>query len=273
MNAESLSQIVERLRALWELHVPAQYHPPALPAAALALILGIGIAVLGARVARGGATLVFACIGGLAAWSLQSHVNWSPALVLAGGMLAGALAGFVLFRVWVGLAAAAVLAALALGVYGNHHIAPHFVEYDAAHNFNGAFVIPEAPASDTSPGKLDRLHAWWQDFWLYVQSKESDVNTWVAGVALVSAVMGFAVGSLLPRLTLILGSGCLGTALVLAGIAVLAKHSSADLYQAALANPRVIGIVSLVLLGVSLLLQGLLTRQTRPAAAPTGGPS
>ena len=76
-----------------------------------------------------------------------------------------------------------------------------------------------------------------------------------------------------PRLTLILGSACLGTALVMAGFAALAKHANADLYQAALASPRVIGIVGLVLLATSLVLQALLTRRPKPVAAPSRGPT
>ena len=276
MNTEQIGQVIQQLQGLWDAHVPSQYHLPVVPTALGFLILGVGLAVLGARLARGGLTLACASLGGLVAFSLRSHVSWSPSLLLAAGMVAGGVLGYVLFRLWVGVAAAAVCSLFALGVYGSRMIVPHFVDYDSVHNFNGSFVIPEAAESDiSSPAEsggpsVERVEAWFRDFWLYVKSKESDVNTWVAGIALGAALFGFGVGSVLPRFTLILGTACLGTTLVLSGMAALAKHSKADLYDAALANPRTVGIVGLVLVATSLVLQGLLTRRPAAAAAPAG---
>lgn len=278
MNAERIAQILEQLRGVWDLHVPAQYHPPAVPVAMGLLILGIGMAVLGARMARGGLTFAFACIGGLTAFAFRSHVNWHPAALLGGGMAIGAMCGFLLFRLWIGVAAAGLCAALALGVYGSRNVAPHFAAYDSTHNFNGVFTVPEASASDTEAvssapsleAHFDQLKSWCRDFWLYVQSQESDVNLWVAGVALGAGLFGFLLGSVLPRLTLIVGTACLGTTLVLSGFAALAHHANTQVYEAAVARPQTVGVVGLVLLATSLVLQGLLTR--RPAIAPKRAP-
>jgi hypothetical protein len=283
MNAERITQVLEQLRGMWELHVPAQYHPPAAPTGFALLMLGIGIAVLGARMARGGLTLAFALAGGLVAFAFRTHVNWNPPVVLGAGMLAGALCGFLLFRLWIGVAAAGLCAALAVGFYGSRNVAPHFVSYDSTHNFNGVFTVPEAlpearasdsAAADSIPtleAHFDQFKSWCRGFWLYVQSQESDVNVWIAGIALGAGLFGFLLGSVLPRLTLIAGSASLGTLLVLSGFAALAHYANTQVYDAAISRPRVVGLVGVVLLVTSVVLQALLTR--RPAAVAKSAPA
>ena len=266
MNAEQLTQFVDQVQRLWQTHVPPEYQVPVLPVAIGMLVLGIGLSVLGAKLARLGITLGFAAVGALAAMPLAPSINQPVAAVaLIGSLVSGGL-GYALFRLWVGLAAATLLTAIAVGVYGGQVVVPHFMAYDSTQNFDGSFSLPAAAEEQTPANQqtLSDLETWASDFWVYVQSRETDVNKRVCGIGLAAGMLGLLVGMLLPRLTVIVASSVVGTFLVMSGLAGLAARFHLDLPQAAGQHGRAIALAGIVFWCASLLLQALLTRPAPP---------
>lgn len=264
MNADQVSQFIEQVQGLWESHVPAAYQVTALPAAVGMLVVGIGLSVLGARLARFGITCGFAAVGVLVALTFGSMTDVPLlALILIGVLVAGGI-GFALFRLWVGLAAAAFLSAVTIAAYGGEVVVPHFLEYEQVCDFDGTFVLPDPIADETADDALSDLETWAHDFWLHVESQETDVNRRLLGVGLGAGLVGLLLGVLLPRFTLVVTSSVLGTVLVMAGLAGLASQLQANLPQAATQHARIVSAAGAVFLLASLLLQALLTRKAPP---------
>ncbi|MFH0982978.1 MAG: hypothetical protein V2A79_15770 [Planctomycetota bacterium] len=268
MNTDQLNQFVDQVQRLWQTHVPPEYQVPVLPVAVGMLLFGVGVSVLGAKLARFGITCGFAGVGVLVALALAPAIGVSTVAALVVGVLLAGGIGYALFRLWVGLAAAVFFSAVALGVYGSQVVAPHFIAYDPAATFNGTFSLPDPSADDTTAERaLSDMRAWADDFWLYVQSREADVNRRILGIGLGAALVGLLLGMMLPRLILIVASSVVGTLMVMSGLAGLAARSRIDLPQAAGQHGRVVAVAGLVFLLASLLLQTLLTRKTPPRAA------
>ena len=256
--------------------MPAEYAAPVLPVAVGMLVVGVVLSVLGAKLARFGIAAGFVLAGVAAASVIAPHVNWPFVAVVVLGIVIGWAFGHLLFRLWVGLGAAALCMALALGVFGSQVVLPHFLEYDPTPSFDGTFSLPDPVAPDLNidnPDSVEQalagVHERAEDFWLYVQSQEVDVNRHIALVGLVAGVIGLLVGSLLPRLTLIVGSSVMGTSLVMSGLAGLAARVfNIDLTRASTDHGGAILASSLVFLVASLVLQSLLTRSAPPPPRP-----
>ena len=119
---------------------------------------------------------------------------------------------------------------------------------------------------------LSDIQSWAGDFWLYVQSQETDVNRRIQWVGLVAALAGLLLGSMLPRFTLIITSSVVGTVLVMAGLAGLGTQFGVDIAQAGEQHRQIVGAAALVFLFASLLLQSLLTRKAHhPAQSRPSG--
>ncbi len=270
MNADQLTQFVEQVHGLWETHVPAQYQVSVVPVAVGLLLLGIGLSVLGAKLARAGITCGLGVAGALLALALAPLIDVPTiVVVLIGTFVAGGM-GYGLFRLWVGLAVAACFSAVAIGAYGSRAVVPHFTEYQSVQDFDGTFTLPEAPQTSDSESARDALadiRVWADDFWLYVQSQQVDVNRRILLVGVGSALLGLLLGALLPRLTLIVTTSVVGTMMVMSGLAGLAARFQADFSQAVGQHERVVATAGIVFLLASLLLQTLLTRKV-PVPAP-----
>lgn len=272
MNADQLTQFLDQVQRLWDAHVPAGYQVPLYPVAVGMLLVGIGLSVLGAKLARPGITCGFGALGALAGAALAPELDWPLAVVIILGTAIGAVVGYGLFRLWVGLAAAAFLTTLTVGVYGGQIVVPHFIDYEPLHTFDGNFALPSASEEDPAECKLSTVKTWARDFWLYVQSREADVNKRILGIGLVAALAGLLLGALLPRLTLIITSSLVGTVLVMSGLAGLATLCGIELAQAYERHGQIVGAAALIFLSSSLLLQSLLTRKApRPAPPPADG--
>ena len=264
MNADQISQFIDQVQRLWETHVPAAHQVPALPAAVVLLVVGIGLSVLGARLARFGITCGFGAVGAFVALALGPVGNVPTfALVLIGALIAGGI-GFALFRLWVGLAAAALFSVAAVGAYGGQVVMPHFLEYEPAYNFDGTFALSDPAGDATADDALSDLQTWAEGFWFQVQSQETDVNRRILGVGLAAGLVGILLGALLPRFTLIITSSVMGTVLVMAGLAGFASQLQVDIPQATTQHARVVAAAGGVFLVASLLLQALLTRKAPP---------
>lgn len=126
-----------------------------------ALIGGVFLCVLGAKLARAGMTLGWAAVGGAIGYKVAQIAGMPPivgVLLFAAGI--GAI-GFMTYRIWVGLLTAGVITALVLGAFGYQRVAPRIAEYNArtpgvslaaTDAGGGAASIDEAGASGGESG-------------------------------------------------------------------------------------------------------------------------
>ncbi|MCK4660303.1 MAG: hypothetical protein KAV82_12340 [Phycisphaerae bacterium] len=292
MNTDHLTQFAEQVHGLWQTNIPPEYQVPVFPVAVGMLVIGIGLSVLGAKLARWGITCAFGAAGVAVAAALAPGIDLSTiAVIVIGAIVAGGI-GYWMFRLWVGLAAAALFGVVAVGFYGSHAVVPHFLEYQSGYDFNNAVAMPQAGdietftavyhaeddkagtvslartfASEAGADALSGLRAWAEDFWVYVQSQEADVNKWIPGIGLAAGLIGFLLGVFRSRFTLILGTAMVGITLVMSGLAGLAAKMQLNVPQAIGQHTQAICIAGVLMLLASILLQALLTRKV-PGKTP-----
>ncbi len=262
MNA--LEQITRQLSTLAEHHLPEEAAIPVFTAAPAALVvLGLLTAVLGAKLARPSIALGFA-IGGatIGAVAGQALAVSMPLCATIGAVVFG-ISGFVLLRLWVGVATCVLFAAIAASGYGAHRALPHLKSYSEP--APAAITKPEYRFSTPEP-RAQQLHlnpefnAWLEDVYTHVTTKEMTLerNTVLSAVA--AGVLGLILGLVAVRLTLIILTSVMGTAALIAGATTLLCHHRPGLYQAALGHPEALAIACGTFLLGSLALQALLTR-------------
>jgi len=266
--------ILDQGRLLVEQHVPTDALPPAVPAAVLVLLLGVGISVLGARLARPVLTTVFGVAGaflaGRYAWGLD--VPTILPVVIAAVVVGGI--GYLLYRLWIGVAASVVLVLVAWSIFGYCRIWPEAVSYNETNpivapiSAGAEFTLPDAVQQQKyNNAKPDE---WARDFWAHLTGRQADVQTTVIAIGAAAALVGLLLGVLATRAALIVCTALVGTSLAVAGCLALASVLFPEYCQSALDSPRLLGGAGAGLLASSLLLQALLTRRSpaRPATAP-----
>lgn len=269
---DQVQPIFEQIRLFIEQQVDPKYltHTGAMLAAILGL--GIGLSVLGAKLARFTMTCGFVILGGLAGvyFSRLTGVMAAPC-VLAGAAMVGTI-GFLSFRLWVGVLAAVVVGALVLGGFGAQRVKPLLADFNpnavwSATEGEGAYSIPLTPEDqqayrDRTPG--ERL----SDFWAYVNAKDATLTRHGKAIGLGAVLAGMLIGLTASRFTLILTSSVVGTFLVVAGLGGIATAYAPSIYDAGFDNPGILGAAMGAFLVASLIVQTLVTRN-----APEGAES
>lgn len=266
---EHLQPILDQVRLFAEQQIDPKYLSHTGAMLGVMLVVGVGLSVLGAKLARFTLTSAFVIAGGLAGtyFSRLTGVINVPC-VLGGAALVGTI-GFLSFRLWVGILAAVVVGVLVLGGFGASRVGPHLAQFDpesvwSAAEEGGEFSIPLTPEAqqayrDRTPG--DRLSALWSHL------NEQDATLSRHGIAIGMAVVlaGMLIGLAAARFTLIVASSLVGTFLVVAGLGGAAMTYSPSWYQAGADKPGVLGAAMGAFLVASLIVQTLLTRN-----APVG---
>ena len=258
-----MASIVEQLRLFAQEHMPVDILQSAVPFGLVCLVAGIGLSVLGAKLARFGFTCGFVLLGGAAGTFFARELGYPPPIIgLIGALMLGVI-GYKTFRVWVGAAGALVFASIALSAFGYQQVLPHFVEWRAqqapgVESTPGAFLLP-SPAeqqafSETTPSE------YLESMWTYVTGKDDQIERRGIAVALAGLITGLCLGVLAVRTGLILATSLAGTFLVTTSIGTLLWHTVPKPFQTIEHHPN------LALLGVggfllaSLIVQTLLTR-------------
>lgn len=281
-----VASVLEQLRVFlfqWlNDHAPSAVPTGAVSVAVVCLVGGIALSVLGAKFARFGLTTGFVLIGGLLGASFADGLGFSrTACVPAGALLFGVI-GFQTFRLWVGVASAAVVSAIVLSTFGYQRVAPRVAEFHQISPWviqdSSAKLIPGAaaeyviPTRDQQVAYVERSPSQWaSDFWAFLS--EHDALTARNGKALAALTVlgGLCVGLLAVRLALILSTSLIGTVLVTSGAATLLTHSVPESYQAFQGNPMLVGVGVGAFLMTSLVLQTMLMRKASAGAAATTG--
>ncbi len=265
MNA--LNEIIERARLLVEHHVSHDIAVPAFVGVIVGLIIvGLGLSVLGAKLARGSLTALF-CVTGAGAGLYMGRLADVPSPVagLLGAAILGVV-GFALHRVWVGVAAGLVVVVGVNATYGARTLGPEFREY--AHNqgtmpavvspLGDTFTVPEP---DVQAAALNpEFQRWARGFWDYAFEHDRGGTRRVALTSACAALFGMLMGVFAVRFTLVTTTAVVGTAMFGFGILSAARTWRPDFYQAGVDHPQALAAACGTFLLASLLLQTLLTK-------------
>lgn len=272
--------MLEQLRSLMVQNAPVDAWAKTLPMLGVLLVLGIGISVFGAKLAKfavaGACGLVGAFLG--AQMAREGGFAVPPCAVVAGAMLA--VVGYLTFRLWVGVITAGVVALLALSIFGHEKLGTHLAEFRQK---QGALVQP-APVdlavaatagvplvtSDFVPPVLPGTEQSVVQFWSFLRERDSVLAVQSKVVAVAAALAGLFLGVVLVRVMLILSTSLIGTVLtVSAGIGILASVLPSALASIQ-GNPSVSAVGMGGLLVTSLIVQALLTRGGESVAETSG---
>ncbi|HUU81939.1 MAG TPA: hypothetical protein VM243_00420 [Phycisphaerae bacterium] len=270
-----LSQILEQVNRFAEQHVPAEMLQPVVPAAVLLLAVGVVISVLGAKLTRPALTAGFGVCGAMAGGKFACLTGLPvPITVIGAALIAGGV-GFLLYRLWIGVGAAIILAVIALSAFGYVRILPELDTFQPAGitaAADGAAVAFELPEPEEQAAYLQESpQEWLHSFWNHVTSRQPSVQTKLATITAGAALLGLLLGAILARPTLILYTSLAGTALVISGLGLLTANLHPELYRSALDHPRLLAGAGIGLLLSSLVLQARLFR--RPPAPPPSQPA
>jgi hypothetical protein len=269
-----MSRILEQASRFVEQQLPPEAIQPVVPAAILLIIAGVLVGVLGARLIRPGLTAIFG-IGGALAGGQCAHATGlpMPVTVIISGLVAGGI-GYALYRLWVGVGAAMVLAGIAVSVFAYQRIAPEVETFESS-GVTAAVGDEAAKFAVLDPDEQqDYLthspEKWARQFWTHLTGRQSGIGRRLAAIAGAGGLLGLLLGVILTRPTLILYTSFVGTSLVAGGLAVLAARLDVELYRSALASPGLLTGAMASLLLTSLVLQARLYRP--PPASPPSQP-
>lgn len=260
-----IETILEQGRLFVVQHAPSEVLTSAVPAAIVFLIAGIGLSVLGAKLARFGMTAAFVVLGGLAGVWFGRELGFSPLpCVLVGAFLIGIIS-YLSFRLLVGLAAAVVFSSVVVGAFGYHRVIPYVSEFEqtlplSASANSSTFVIPSTEQQQAYRDRDPRR--WATEFWAFVTARDSNTARNSKAITIVALLTGLCLGLLAVRWALIISTSIVGTSLVTAGVATLLTHSVPESYQAFQNNPGLLGIGVGGFLVTSLIVQTMLSRQS-----------
>jgi len=267
-----VASVLEQVRVFLVQHAPNALPTGAWSVALVCLVSGIALSVLGAKFARIGLTSGFVLVGGLLGASFADGLGFSRLVCAPIGSLLFGVIGFQTFRLWVGLASAAVLSGIVLSTFGYRNVTPHVSEFRRT----SPWVIPDSsPQSPTSAAAeyviptRDQQAAyvefspgqWASDFWAFVSERDASTARNGKALAALTALGGLCLGLIAVRIALVLATSLIGTCLVTTGVATLLTHSVPESYQAFDNNPTLVGVGIGAFLVTSLVLQTMLMRK------------
>jgi hypothetical protein len=273
-----LARCAEYVRA----HVPPpEWWPSALTLAVILMAAGFVLAFWGNRLLRLVYVLTFIALGGAVGVSIAraAGVDLLIGLVLGAG-IAG-LAGHLLFRWWVGMTSGICAAVFVLAFAAGRNSADlqtALSEYARNHPVAIPLSQPaEAPAasdgSSPTTAAARQIGLALKDSALgafrYFSENHQGVVARVVVVTALAWITGLGMGLCLPRFTTILGTSCLGVALLALGLGMLLFRYSPAALEAFENNDKwVFGVLGVLLL-MSLIMQA---RQRRTTAQPPAAP-
>jgi hypothetical protein len=271
-----LTPIFEQARLFVDQHLPANVQAGAIAIPIFFLAAGIGLSVLGAKLSRFGFASAFIALGALGGYYF-SRVSGIPAPIcaLVGAGMIGAI-GHLTFRLWVGVAVAAVASSLVLAAFGYQRVVPHVAEFEQQNQMLTWSPVTGAAAFDLPTPQEQQAYRertpqmWAEEFWAYVTAEDVNVQRHGKSLAMAALVTGLFLGVVAMRWALILATSLVGTAMVTTGAVTLFARFAPGSYQSFLNHPGVVGMGVGALLVTSLALQTMLTRKPPPdeAAVP-----
>ncbi|MCH7839579.1 MAG: hypothetical protein IID38_05020 [Planctomycetes bacterium] len=265
--------ILDQARLFITQHAPPKLLDETVPLSILFLFLGVGISVLGARLARIGTTLAFAVGGGFLGTYFSHESGFPLPLCVAGAALVIGTIGYQTFRLWVGVMTALVLASFTVGAFSYQQVLPRLAQFEQTviQTPAGAESVFVPPSPREQQAYRDRTPGQWlEQFRTFLKQQDARIERNGRTLILASLLTGLCLGVVAVRWALVVTTALIGTSLVVSGISVLLNHfAQQEAYQAFEKHPSIVGMAVGGFLMTSLILQTLLTR---PAPLPKSRP-
>lgn len=269
-----LTPVIEHLRDLVGQNVPSEFLEQTVLIASGFLVAGIGMSVLGAKMAKPAMTTVLGLLGALGGVFFARQAGFHEGLHQALGGLAGAVmlgtVAHLTFRLWVGVVSALVFSTLALGAFSSQRVYPHLKEFDGMVS-QPTFTLP-SPAQQAANIQPD-FSEWAKDFWAFASERDRTlpINSQLVGFG--AAAVGLFLGVVAVRWMLILATSILGTGLVTTAVATTVTYFAPGSEKTFLEHSGMMGMGVGAFLVSSLILQTLLTRKAPQSGQAAKGKS
>lgn len=256
---------ISAVREMIQHHLPTEWTPDGALAGVILLAASICVGVFGAVWARGFLSVLVGVAGFFVGQAIAGHFAQSPVI---GGVMGFGLftaAGYLMHRLWAGLAVGAFGAVVALAVYGQTTLWPEYQVYQMSLT-DTQFALPSASEqaayldptlASASEHVADRLQAFYQ----HLRQNQPQISRYGIFVPAAGLMIGFFLGAFATRLSLILTCAVTGTAVLAASLSTFATHFAQPGWETRLAeHPYALSgfLASAVLL--SMLVQFCLTR-------------
>ena len=264
---EQITEFMAPLSGFIRQHAPVQDLPRSDVLLGSMLVIGVLASTLGTKLARPIVTLTFAAAGGVAAGLYGGAFDLPlPVTVILASVLAG-LAGVLAFRLWVGIGAGALLALIALSVYGSAYIIPHLQTFPAPGPGAAAeYTIPDVPLEQQNT--WDTLGHEAERFWAHLKTQQADVEKYTLLIAAAAGLFGLVLGVLAVRFTLVVLTAGAGTLLVSSAVGLSLQSYWPHVWESLPAHATEANVALLAFFAASLVLQTLLTRRPPQAEPP-----
>ncbi len=267
---QKYTEFASTLFDVFRQHLPSEVIDTQFPAAIVAILIGVGVCVLGAKLARWFITIIFASAGMICGLGLGKALGFSSPISALGGGLALGGVGFSLYRFWVGLLAGLFLSSVALGIVSSQTAFPRLTEFNNLQQSTEPSVELQDFQVGSSQATLesgwDQLEAYGERFWAFLNKQDESLRLKIVGYGVGAGLVGLLLGLLLSRITLIVFTAAFGTLLISSGIYVLGNGMGMDMLQATRERPGMSGLAILAFFVVSVVLQTALTRKEAPAS-------
>lgn len=264
------SATVSQIQQFLEQHLPSDVTSHAGLGAAGAILGGVVLCVLGAKLARVAFTIGWALAGGMLGLKIAEAAgihSVAGAAVFAAGL---GMIGYMTYRLWVGVLTAGVLTAMVLAAFGYHRVAPRLEDYNRQKSpyllmihqtetsDDGTFTIPTQ--QEQAAYRDGAFKQQIEQFWSYVQSQDQTVQPHMRALTATALVFGLLIGLSSVRMMLILSTALLGTVLLGSGFVGVVNLVFPGFAGTAAQHPIISAVALGLCLLVSIILQARLTR-------------
>lgn len=260
-------------------HLPSQLAWTPIVGLLVAALLGGGLMLHGARLARGLLATLLLLAGGVSGYVLAPVLAtpvWPTTALAAVG---GALLGVALFRVVLAGVTVALFASLALGAYTVFGLAPHLAHY-TSDGLDADNRLVSLPAAGAVVGAEPAFSERFSHLWNFLSNNAPRFELTLYGLLCAALVVGLLCAWRTPRLARALAAATSGTFLFGVGCAGMMELFAPAALQWLLGNDAfawgLVGAVWLASLGWNLLACRKLVAKklaTETPAAPPDKPS
>lgn len=266
MGVEAITDLISRGADFYRHYVPPEWNAYPNVAAAGALIVGIALAFWGARVLRTIYVLAFLVAGAAGGFLLGRRYQIDPLIGLTFGGGVAALLGYVFFRWWVGMTAGA-LAVLVVTLVASARLSEVHQEYrdHLAGVGTGGYANVWSAGSE-SPASVagGLIH--------YLANDRRDFGARLAVASSLAWLLGMAMGMLLTRFTVVVGTSVFGVLLLSAGGGVVMWRHLPNLWGFLAGYPQWCLVAPLVLL-IAAIWSQVRPEPKKAAPAPASPPA
>jgi hypothetical protein len=261
---DKIQSIQELAETAWY-HFPKEHLPNAVFAGGGALLVGVVIAVWGAKLLRPIFALTFVASGAWYGGEVAKQFGISETVGIVIGAIVMGVLGYVLYRLWVAGMSAVLVGLIAISIYASYKVIPHWSAYYQPEEVTEFEV---GSADNPQPVGWESLLVSLRDFWEYLKQEEADVSRNVTLVLGVAALVGFFLGLFAERAVTIVWTSALGVVVATAGIVTLCMHARPEWRSRLWEHPQwlLLGLACLWVLALGVQTQG--TRRTVAAPAP-----